>query len=100
MAQLGVQMFTLRKYTQTESELDRTLGRVADIGYRSIQVSAFGDISAEVVARLSRKHGLEIGGTHVAWDRFRNDIERVIDEHALWGCRHAAIGMIPPQTYL
>lgn len=100
MAQLGVQMFTLRKYTQSESDLDGTLGRVADIGYRSIQVSAFGDISPESVARLCEKHGLEIGGTHVAWERFLNDLERVIDEHALWGCRHAAIGMIPPQTYL
>lgn len=97
---LGVQMFTLRKYTQNAEDLNQALEKVADIGYRSIQVSAFGDIPAGTVAELCDAHGLEIGGTHVGWDRFRNDLDAVIEEHQLWNCRHSAIGMIPPDTYL
>ena len=100
MAQLGVQMFTLRKYTQNTDDLDKALKRVADIGYRVIQVSAFGDIAPETTAELCARYGLTIGGTHVGWDRFRNDLEAVIDEHKLWNCRHTAVGMIPPDTYL
>lgn len=97
---LGVQMFTLRKYTQSADDLALALDRIREIGYRSIQVSAFGDIDADTVARLCRERELDIGGTHVAWDRFRFDTDSVIEEHKLWDCQHAAIGMIPPKTYL
>jgi sugar phosphate isomerase/epimerase len=100
MAELGVQMFTLRKYTRNEEDLDRALKRVRDIGYRVIQVSAFGDIPADAIAELCARHGLTVGGTHVSWDRFRDDLDAVIEEHQLWGCRHAAVGMIPPDAYL
>lgn len=99
-ARLGVQMFTLRKYTHSPDELDRALAKVREIGYRSIQVSGFGDISPETVASLCAKHELDIGGTHVAWDRFVNDLDAVIAEHQLWNCVHSAIGMIPPDRYL
>jgi sugar phosphate isomerase/epimerase len=97
---LGVQMFTLRKYTQNLADLESALTRVKDIGYNSIQVSAFGDIKPEEVADLCKKFELDIGGTHVSWDRFRNDLDAVIDEHKLWDCKHTAVGMIPPADYL
>ena len=97
---LGVQMYTLRNYTQTEEDLDDALARISKIGYRSIQVSAFGPISPQTVADLCARYGLSIGGTHVAWDRFRHDLDSVIAEHKLWGCSHTAVGTIPPKTYL
>ncbi len=100
-ATLGVQMFTLREFTQDEKSLDECLKKVSDIGYRSVQVSAFGaDVAPERTAELCEKYGLAIGGTHVSWDRFRQDIDAVIAEHKLWGCQHTAIGMIPPAEYL
>jgi len=33
--------------------------------------------------------------THMAWDRFNNDLDAVIEEHKLWGCPHPAIGGLP-----
>ena len=101
MAILGVQMFTLRKYTQAEQDLDECFRRIRDIGYTSIQVSAFGpEVKPETTAEVAAKHGLAIGGTHVPWPRFLNDLDAVIAEHKLWDCRHTAIGMIPPADYL
>lgn len=97
---LGVQMYTLRKYTQTIDDLKLSLERIRDIGYRSIQISAFGDLDPETVAGLCRDNELVIGGTHVAWDRLRFDIDKVIAEHQLWGCSHTAVGSIPAKTYL
>lgn len=100
MADIGVQMFTLRNYTQTEDDLKRTLEKVSDIGYESIQVSAFGKIDPERTRALAEEFSLQIGGTHVGWDRFKADLDDVIAEHKLWKCRHTAVGMIPPQDYL
>ena len=42
MAEIGVQMFTLRRWTQTIEELRDALARVKEIGYDTIQASAFG----------------------------------------------------------
>lgn len=100
MAQLGVQMFTLRRFTQTPEDLDRALKKVRDIGYKSIQVSAFGNVSPEQTAELCARYDLTIGGTHVPWPRFLEDLDTVISEHELWQCRHTAVGMIPPAEYL
>ncbi len=97
---LGVQMFTLRKYTQTLEDLRQVLPKIREIGYRSIQVSAFGDISAQDIANLCQENDLIIGGTHVPWDRFRHDLDRVIEEHQIYQCLHTAVGMIPPKQYL
>jgi len=97
---LGVQMFTLRKYTQTEDDLKMALGRVRRMGYQSIHISAFGDIKSPRIAAICAEHDLLIGGTHVPWDRLRHDLERVIDEHLLLNCAHIAVGMIPPKNYL
>jgi sugar phosphate isomerase/epimerase len=97
---LGVQMFTLRKYTQSEDDLKMALERVSRMGYRSIQISAFGDVKPAAVAAICADNGLAIGGTHVAWDRYRHNLDQVIEEHQLWQCRHTAVGMIPPKTYL
>jgi len=100
MANLGVQMFTLRKFTQSEAELAITLNKVRDIGYQSIQVSAFGPIPADRVQQLCEEADLDIAATHVSWDRFRYDLNNVIAEHMLWDCKHTAVGMIPPEVYL
>ena len=53
MAILGVQMFTLREFTQNEEDLAATLRRVRDMGYRSIQISAFGPLPAGRIQQLS-----------------------------------------------
>ena len=99
-ATLGVQMFTLRKFSQTEKDLDAALGRIKGIGYRAIQTAAFGDIPAATVAKLCQKHDLDIAGSHVSWERFLTDLPSVIEEHRLWNCTHTAVGFIPPKTYL
>ena len=39
MAQIGLQMYTMRKRMKTREECDETLRRLAEIGFRSIQVT-------------------------------------------------------------
>ena len=49
MMRLGAQLFTLRDYTQTAQDLDRSLEQVARMGYQTVQVSAIGPIPAQQV---------------------------------------------------
>ena len=95
MMELGAQMFTLRDYTQTEQDLDFSLGEVAQMGYKTVQLSAVGPIPAEKLRELCDKHGLKIVLTHWNPDRILNDTEAVIKEHEVMGCDYIGIGMMP-----
>lgn len=95
MMTLGAQLFTLREYTQTEKDLDYSLGKVAEIGYKTVQISAIGPIPAEKVKELCDKHGLQIVLTHTDPNRILNDTEAVIREHDIMGCDYIGIGMMP-----
>ena len=95
----GAQLYTVRDHTQTPDDVARTLHRVADIGYRAIQVSAFGPIEPREVARLARQEGLAIVATHFGWDQFRDNTEHMIEVHQSWGCPHAAIGGLPAEYF-
>lgn len=89
---LGAQLYTVRAFTQTIDGIAETLEKVAEIGYTAVQISAFGPVDPEEVAKLVGDTGLVVAGTHVSWDRFLNELEDVIAEHKMWGCEHAAIG--------
>ncbi len=93
--QLGAQMFTLREYTQTAKDLDYSLGKVAEMGYRTVQLSAIGPIGPETVAEICKKHGLQIVLTHTDPNRILTDTEAVIREHELYGCKYIGLGMMP-----
>ena len=96
---VGAQLYTVREYTQTLDDLKETLKKVAAAGYTAVQVSGFGPIDPKDVASLMQDNNLTVAATHVAWPRFQNDLDAVIEEHKLWGCEHPAIGGLPKDYY-
>ena len=92
---LGAQMYTVRNFTDTEEQLDETLGKIAGIGYRFVQLSGLKFNVPETVAALLKKHGLKASLTHTAADRILNDTDKVIEEHGVLGCNIVGLGSIP-----
>ena len=92
---VGAQLYTVRKFTQTAEGVAEALRKVADIGYTAIQMSGFGSVDPEEVAKMVEGNGLTVASTHTSWDRFLNDLDAVIEEHLLWKCSHPAIGGLP-----
>ena len=92
---IGAQLFTVRGNTETAADVAQTFAKVRAAGYTGVQVSAFGPVDVGDVARLAAEHELEIAATHCAWEEFLTELDRVIDTHQRWGCRHAAIGGLP-----
>ncbi len=92
---LGAQLLTVREYTQTEADFDYSMGRVAAMGYKTVQISAIGPIPAQRVREICDKHGLAIVLTHTDPNRILNDTEAVIREHEVLGCKYIGIGMMP-----
>ena len=53
--QLGAQLYTVREFTKTLSGFSETLKKVADIGYRTVQVSGTCAFEAEWLAEQLKK---------------------------------------------
>jgi len=94
---LGAQLYTVRAFTQAIEDVAVTLKKVADIGYTAIQISAFGPVDPQQVARLVEDNGLTVAITHMGWNRFQNELDEVIAVHKLWGCVHTAVGSLPDE---
>ena len=90
--ELGVQSYTIRAYMQNEKDMERSLKRVSEIGYREIQLSAIGKVPASKVRALCDKYHLKIVLTHTAEDRFLYDLDAVLEEHKVYGCPHIGLG--------
>ena len=91
---LGAQLYTVREFTQTEKDIEMTFKRIAEIGFKCIQVSGMGAIPAERVREIADKNGLEIVITHTNQERIKNDTLAVIKEHQIMGCKHIGLGSL------
>lgn len=94
--QIGAQLYTVRLFTQTEKDLDRTLQKIAAMGYSSVQLSGqAAGISAQSMHAMCERYGLTVGLTHTNPVRILEDTDAVIAEHKLLGCRYIGIGIMP-----
>jgi sugar phosphate isomerase/epimerase len=96
---LGAQMYTLRNFCKTIEDVRVTLKKVADIGYKAIQISGFGPMDHNEVAAVVKANGLTVAATHMGWPMFQNELAKVIDIHHAWGCKHSAIGGLPGEYF-
>lgn len=92
---IAAQMFTLRDYTKTPADIARACAQVRKIGYEAIQISAFGPAAPEEIARILKNEGLACCATHTPFERMQTQLQRVVEEHQMWNCQHAAIGSLP-----
>lgn len=94
---LGAQMYTCHDFCKDLRGIAESFRKVGKIGYTAVQASGLGPADPKDVAKAAADAGVSIVATHVKWDRLFNDLDRLIDEHKLWQCRHMAIGAVPPE---
>lgn len=92
---IGAQLYTLHSYLQKPEDLDPTFQKVADIGYKTIQVSGLGPMPYSFIKEKADQYGLEIICTHMGMDRYINEIDSVIADHKTMHCNIAGIGAMP-----
>ena len=90
--EIGAQLFTVREHTQTLEDFALTLRRVADMGYRNVQVSATCPFSAEWLKGELAKNGLRCVLTHTPLPRLTGETAQGIAEHSVFGCDLVGLG--------
>lgn len=96
---LGAQFFTLRNFCKDLDGLEESMKKVADIGYKSIQLSGVCDYDGEWAKEKAKENGLTIDITHYNYTKICHDTENTIKQHDAMNCKCIGIGISPyPKT--
>ena len=92
---MAIQLYTLRDFIQTAQDFDTTLARLARLGVQDVQISAIGDIPAEIQRDLLQKHGMQVCVTHKSFDWLTQSPMEAVEHHRTIGCDAIGIGAAP-----
>jgi sugar phosphate isomerase/epimerase len=92
---LAAQLYSVRHATKTPADIATTLKKIRDIGYQAVQLSGLGPIDIKELKAILDDNELIVCATHTSYDRMRDELDVVMDEHRLLGCPHLAIGGMP-----
>lgn len=88
---VAVTLYSVRDYCKTEADLDSTLKKITEIGYKAIQVSAV-PLDPEQVKTAADKYNLKICASHENLDTLRNDFDSIVKKLKTWNCDFTALG--------
>ena len=90
--EIGAQFYTVRQQCQTLEDFAETLKKVADIGYRNVQISGTCPYPAQWLKDQLDKNGLKCVLTHIPVPRLTGETDQVIADHKVFGCGHIGLG--------
>ena len=90
----GLNLFSLRDQIKTEGDFLATANRLKEMGYSYLQFSG-APFDSEMIERVSRESGMPIYLTHVPMDRILHDTDKLMEEHARFGCHNIGLGAMP-----
>jgi sugar phosphate isomerase/epimerase len=88
--QVAVQMYTIRDHLGTPEAYQESLQKIADIGYRSVQVSGPRPINEAEIASLCAEKGLVINSSHEDSELILQNPQQVVENLDAFGCRYTA----------
>lgn len=90
--QIGAQFYTVRNQCQTLEDFALTLRKVADIGYKTVQISGTCPYEAEWLREQLTANDLRCVLTHIPVPRLVGETEKVIADHHVFDCPHIGLG--------
>ena len=88
--QVAVQLYTVRDHLKTAEDYQESLQKIAEIGYKSVQISGPRPISESEIAALCHQKGLAINSSHEDSDLILQDPAKVVENLEAFGCRYTA----------
>ncbi|MGE5548943.1 MAG: sugar phosphate isomerase/epimerase family protein [Bacteroidota bacterium] len=90
---VGLQLYTLRD--ETAKDFRGTLARVAEMGYRGVELAGNGGLDAGEMRQALAETGLKAYGSHVGLDQLERNLPAVIAYHQEIGCEYLACPWLP-----
>lgn len=89
---IGAQFYTIRDFCKNNDFFAESLKKVADIGYKYVQISGTCECDPRWLKEKLDKNGLKSVITHTSADNITGKTEEVIKNHDVFGCRHIGLG--------
>ncbi len=90
--EIGAQLYTVRDFCKTTEDLAETLKKIAEIGYKNVQVSGTCEYEAEWLAAELKKNGLKCVITHTPPAKMLENAKKVAADHTILGCNNVGLG--------
>ena len=90
--QIGAQLYTIREYCNTLENFSESLKKVADIGYKVVQISGTCPYEPEWLRDELTKNGLKCVLTHATKENLVQDTENWAKKHDIFGCDNVGLG--------
>ena len=92
---IGAQLYTTREYCKTLDDFSETLKKVADIGYKTVQVSGVCPYDGAWLKTELDKNGITAAITHTSPAQIKENPAAVLKDHLAFDCRRIGIGSCP-----
>ncbi len=90
--EIGAQMFTVREFCKDLNGFEETLKKIADIGYKTVQVSGTCAFEPKWLKEQLDKNGLKCVLTHTPANRLQNETLQVARDHDVFDCKYIGLG--------
>jgi sugar phosphate isomerase/epimerase len=81
----GLQLYTVRD--ALGADMEGTLRRVAEIGYREVELAGLAGVTAHAMHATLKRCGLDVPSMHASYDSLREDFDSVLEEARTLGAR-------------
>jgi sugar phosphate isomerase/epimerase len=88
--QVAVQLYTLRDHLKSPEDYQESLQKVAEIGYKSVEVAGPRPFSESEIASLCAEKGLVINSSHEDPRLILENPAKVVENLDAFGCRYTA----------
>lgn len=90
--EIGIQFYTLRDFCKDLDSFSETLKKVADIGYKNVQISGTCSFEPEWLKAELQKNGLKCVITHTPPQKLIENPKAVAKDHDIFGCDCVGLG--------
>ena len=90
--QIGAQFYTVREQCKTLDDFALTLKKVADIGYKTVQISGTCPYEADWLKEQLAINDLKCVLTHIPVPQLVGETEQVIADHFTFDCPYIGLG--------
>ncbi len=90
--EIGAQFYTLRSFCKDLESFSESLKKVADIGYKTVQISGTCPFEADWLAGELKKNGLKCVLTHTPAEKLKESPSSVAAEHDVFDCKYVGLG--------
>ncbi len=90
--EIGAQFYTIREHCRNLEDFALSLRKVADIGYKNVQISGVCPYEPQWLKEQLQKNDLKCVLTHTPKDAMIGDPHQVARDHDVFDCRYIGLG--------